>query len=257
MHGEKLNHGLSVAAVGDGPPLVTLPGLGAGADLAAKVPPMTAFATKSLAQGLKRRVHVIQRPLAAPPGMAIADLAGWHATALRERFDGPVDVMGTSAGGITALQLAMDHPDVVRRLIVCVAAGKPGAESRKTLLQVVQDEMKGRHHPWVASGLLTRGPLRLLAFAGFALGGRAQRAQGEVAMVEAVQDWDVTDRLGEIAAPTLLIGGTRDAIIPPALVRATADGIPNARLLMIVGGDHLSTMFDRRVSPTIRGFLDG
>jgi hypothetical protein len=30
--------------------------------------------------------------------MTIAELAGWHATALRERFGEPVDVMGIAGG---------------------------------------------------------------------------------------------------------------------------------------------------------------
>ena len=71
-----------------------------------------------------------------------------------------------------------------------------------------------------------------------------------------MQDWDVTDRLGEVTARTLIIAGTRDAIIPPENARATAAGIPDARLLMVEGGNHLSTMYDHRVSPAIREFLN-
>lgn len=260
MRGERLNDGLSVYAVGEGPPLVTVSGLGMGADLAVKVPPLTGFNAKMLAQGFKRRVHTINRPLRAPEGMTIADLAGWYAKALRERFDGPVDVMGTSAGGVTALQLAMDHPDVVRRLIVCIAASRPGDEGKRTLLWLVQEERRGRYHLWESSGLVTRGPLRLVVYAAYRVAGLvsgAKRAQGEGRVVEAVQDWDVTERLGEITAPTLVIAGTRDALIPAARAEATAAGIGDSRLLMIEGGDHLSTMLNRRVSPAIREFLNG
>ena len=260
MRGERLNDGLSVYAVGEGLPLVTLAGLGMGADLAVKVPRLTGFTARVLAQGFKRRVHAINRPLRAPAGMTIADLAGWYAKALRERFDGPVDVMGTSAGGVTALQLAMDHPDVVRRLIVCVAASRPGDEGKRSLLWLVQEERRGRYHLWESSGLITRGPRRLVAYAVYRISGlvgSAKRAQGEERVVEAAQDWDVTARLGEITAPTLVIAGTRDAIIPPEAAEATAAGIHDSRLLMIAGGDHLSTMFDRRVSPAIRAFLNG
>jgi pimeloyl-ACP methyl ester carboxylesterase len=255
MIGDRLNDGLSVVAVGEGPALVTLPGLGRGADLSIRVPPMTAFATGALARGLRRRVHLIHRPVTVAPGMTVADLAGWYAKALRERFDGPVDVMGTSAGGITALQLAMDHPDVVRRLIVCIAASRPDEQGKKALLRLVTAERRGRPRPWGASGLIAHGPLRLATYATFLLGGKGIRAQGEAALVAAAQDWDVTDRLGEISAPTLVIAGTRDALIPAEAARATAAGVPDGRLLLINGGDHLSTMFDRRVSPAIRQFL--
>lgn len=254
MRGERLNDGLTTVAIGYGPPLVMLPGLGMGADFTAKVPASTAFTARLLAAGFKRRVHVIQRPTNMPTETTVAELAGWHAKALRERFDGPVDVMGTSAGGVTALQLAVDHPELVRRLILCTAASRPGDQGKRELHRLMQAERQGRHDPWAASGLVRQGPLRLLTFAGYLLP-QGKRAQGEYAMVEAVQTWDVTDRLGEVTAPTLVIGGTRDEIIPPDLVRATAAGIPEAQLLLVEGGDHISTMRDRRIGPTIREFL--
>ncbi|MFC0433925.1 alpha/beta fold hydrolase [Kutzneria buriramensis] len=257
MRGERLNDGLSVAAVGQGEPLVTLPGLGTGADLSVKVPSTTAFFANILAAGYKRRVHVINRPVTVPANTTLPDLAGWHAEALRGRFNGPVDVMGTSGGGATALQLAIDHPDVVRRLILCTIASRPGDHGRERLLNLIRAEQRGRRDPWAASGLVTRGPLRLLTFAAYAFGARGKRAQGETSLVEAIQDWDVTDRLGEVSAPTLLIAGGRDEIIPAEFARATAAGIAQAQLLMIERGDHVTTMFDRRVSPAIREFLNG
>jgi pimeloyl-ACP methyl ester carboxylesterase len=256
MLGERLNNGLSVYAVGEGAPLVTLPGLGNGADLAVKVPRTVAFTAKMLAAGFKRRVHAVYRPVNMPSGTTMTELAGWHAKALRERFDGPVDVMGTSGGGATALQLAMDHPEVVRRLVLCIAASRGSEQGNRELRRLMEGERQGRHEPWAASGLIARGPWRLVTFAAYALGGNSQRAQGEFALVEAVQDWDVTDRLGEVTARTLIIAGTRDAIIPPENARATAAGIPDARLVMIEGGDHLSTMYNHRVSPSIREFLN-
>lgn len=42
---------------------------------------------------------------------------------------------------------------------------------------------------------------------------------------------DTSDRLGEIKAPTLLIGGTDDIFYPAPLICETAGGIPNATLL--------------------------
>src|ERR1700761_8768763 len=118
MLGERLNDGLSAMAVGQGPPLVVLPGLGQYADLAEGVPWSLAWSNWLLATGLKRTIHLIHRPLRPAPGMTIDQLADWYATALRARFGEPVDVMGISGGGAVALQLALDHPDTVRRLVL-------------------------------------------------------------------------------------------------------------------------------------------
>jgi len=255
MHGERLNDGLSMFTTGDGPPLVLLPGLGAGADLSVAVPRSATWTARPVATGQRRTVHLIHRPVDMPVGTTIAELAGWYGAALRTRFDGPVDVMGTSAGGVTALQLAMDHPEVVRRLVVCVAASRVGDRGRRDLMRTVELGRQGRGSAWLGSGLVARGPLRLLAFAAFALAGRTPRTVGEAAFVEAAQTWDVTGRLGEITAPTLVIAGTRDQLIPTELAEATAAGIPNARLVLRQGRGHLTAASDRGATRMIREFL--
>jgi pimeloyl-ACP methyl ester carboxylesterase len=253
VHGERLNDGLSVVSTGEGPPLATLPGLGAGADLSVRVPRTAALSTAALAKGLGRTVHLIHRPLHPPPDMTIADLAGWHATALRERFDGPVDVIGTSAGGVIALQLLLDHPGVVRRLVLQVAASRVDEVARRDLLRVVEGDPAAAR---IGSRLVAHGPLRAVFRVAYALPRRRAQAPGEAALVAAAQDWDVTGRLAEIGVPVLVVGGGRDPLVPPELVRATADGIRGARLLLLPGRGHTTALFDRRVKPAVADFLD-
>lgn len=256
MHGERCNDGLSVATAGDGPPLVFLPGLGQGADLSEEVPRALARSARAVATGSRRTVHLISRPVDMPAGTTIAELAGWHAVALRERFGGPVDVMGTSGGGVVALQLAIDHPEVVRRLVLCVAASRVSDRGRRDLLRGVELERQGKPAAWVSSGLVAHGLLRLVAAAAYRLANNGQRAPGEIALIEAVQEWDVTGRLGEITAPTLVVAGTRDPLVPTALAEATADGIPNARLLLLHGRGHATALFDPRSMQATAAFLD-
>ncbi len=257
MQGERLNDGLSVAATGNGAPLVFLAGLGPGADLSQGVPRTMARSARAVALGSGRTVHLINRPIDMPSGTTIARLAGWHAIALRERFGKPVDVMGSSGGGVTALQLAMDHPEVVHRLVISVAASRVSDRGRHDLLWSVEMERRGKSAAWISSGLVAHGLLRVVVAAMYALGAGRQRAPGEVALIEAIQEWDVTARLGEITAPTLVVGGARDPIVPPALVEATARGIPNARLLLLRGRGHMTTLFDPRVTRATTAFLDG
>jgi pimeloyl-ACP methyl ester carboxylesterase len=255
VHGERLNDGLSVVAVGEGPPLVALPGLGLGADLSVRVPRTAALSTAALAKGFGRRVHLIHRPVDPPPGLTIADLAGWHATALQERFGEPVDVIGTSGGGATALQVVLDHPGAVRRLVLQVAASRIDEVGRRELLRLVEREREGRSAARIGSRLIAHGPLRAVLLVAFALLPRRPRAPGEAALVAAAQDWDVTGRLGEVGVPVLVVGGGRDRLVPPELVRATAAGIPDAQLVLFAGRGHLSALFDRRLRPAISAFL--
>lgn len=254
--GERLNDGLSVATAGEGPPLVFLPGLGSGADLSVAVPDDMSGSLKAVAAGARRTVHMINRPVTVPPGTTIADLAGWYAAAMRARFGGPVDVLGTSAGGVTALQTAVDHPEAIRRLAVVVAAGRISDRGRSDLLQALRAEQEGRSAAWVSSSLVAHGPLRLVVAAAYTLNRGTPRAQGEAAVVEAGQTWDLTDRLSEIEIPVLLVGGSRDPIVPPDLVEATANGIPDGRLVMLRGRGHITALLDPRSMRAIRAFLD-
>jgi pimeloyl-ACP methyl ester carboxylesterase len=53
-----------------------------------------------------------------------------------------------------------------------------------------------------------------------------------VITIEAEDRFNFRDRLAEIAAPTLVVGGERDPFYSGALFRETAAGIPNARLIL-------------------------
>jgi pimeloyl-ACP methyl ester carboxylesterase len=97
----------------------------------------------------------------------------------------------------------------------------------------------------------------LLLMAAFALPPRRRPAAGEAALVAAARTWDVTGRLGEVGLPVLLVGGTRDRLVPPELMRATADAMPDARLVLLPGRGHLSASFDRRGKRAIEEFLAG
>ncbi len=49
---------------------------------------------------------------------------------------------------------------------------------------------------------------------------------------------DRTDRLSEVAVPTLVLHGSEDHVIPPVHATATADLIPSARLVVVDGLGH-------------------
>ena len=53
-----------------------------------------------------------------------------------------------------------------------------------------------------------------------------------VVTVEAEDRHNFRDRLGEIAAPTLVVAGTEDPGYTVELFRETAEGIPNGRLIL-------------------------
>lgn len=62
-----------------------------------------------------------------------------------------------------------------------------------------------------------------------------------VAFARPEDAFDLADRLGDIAAPTLVIAGELDEIYPTEVIRGTADGIRDGTLLMHPGAGHGAT----------------
>ena len=60
--------------------------------------------------------------------------------------------------------------------------------------------------------------------------------------VEATTRFDRSAILGEIAVPTLVIGGEHDSLTPPAMKRELAGRIPGARLEILTGCGHMANM---------------
>jgi pimeloyl-ACP methyl ester carboxylesterase len=76
-----------------------------------------------------------------------------------------------------------------------------------------------------------------------------------IATVEAEDAFDASERLGEIRAPTLVIGRERDPCNSRELFEETTRGIPVARLFIYRGRGHGGTVTDRRLARDVTAFL--
>ncbi|MEU5261987.1 alpha/beta fold hydrolase [Amycolatopsis sp. NPDC021455] len=191
----------------------------------------------------------------------IAELAREHARALRWWFDRPVDIVGVSTGGSIALQLAADHPDVVRRLVVVSAAHRLGSFGRDTQRKAAK--ALRRHRPRHAGAAMTAiigatpSARRIMRALGWLFGPVIARPAdpGLVATIDAEDDFDLKTRLPDITAPTLVVGGDQDACYGKQLFEETAAGIPDAQLILYPGRGHLS-IHKGRIARDILAFLD-
>jgi pimeloyl-ACP methyl ester carboxylesterase len=74
----------------------------------------------------------------------------------------------------------------------------------------------------------------------------------------ALRTHDVTDRLAEIAAPTLVVHGDHDVLIPVDVARLVAAAIPNAELEVLEDVAHaIDLEAPERLASLVRGFLAG
>jgi len=252
--------GLPFLAFGSGPPLLALPGFGPHH----RNP--TGFDRTTQTRGLRpqaRRftVHLVQRRPSLAPGTTMGHLADDVATAIRGQFGGPVPVLGTSTGGSVALQLAVDHPDLVSRLVLACAAARLGEDGRRRQRVLAELTQAGEpRRAWAQLGpALAGGPVtRRLTSAMMWLAGGAMDpddASDMLATVEAEDAFDVMARLGDVTAPTLVVAGGRDGFYSTNLFLRTARGIPDGHLLLYPRSSHMSALRHRSAQRAITTFL--
>jgi pimeloyl-ACP methyl ester carboxylesterase len=206
-----------------------------------------------------RTIYVFGRPRALPRDLTMDNLAARQMALLRERFSEPMDLMGISTGGAIALQLAVDYPWAIRRLVVVAAASWLGNVGRHKLRRYGDHIAQGRSGARILASVLAPPWLAWLAALPIWIQACSERridAADMLATIDAECGFDVSARLGGIRATTLVIAGDRDRAFSPELFRATAAGIPGARLVLYSGRGHLGTMFDSRFGRDVAAFLD-
>lgn len=187
-------------------------------------------------------------------------------------------VVGNSMGGFVGLEMAISAPERVERLVLVSAAGV--AERYIGVPLGVMDRWServlGRAGRWTtpapsrAERMARRRRLRRLGFTLLsphperidprlfyenilASGPKpaAPRAAAEIAR------YDVRDRLGEIACPTLVIWGDRDRIVPPSSADEFVRLIPNARKVVFEDCGHVPMLEQpERFNRLVEDFLD-
>lgn len=252
----KLGSGMAYLVTGEGEPLVVLSGL-----TASNAPPTGADRSQAvqeisrLARG--RRVWWINRPPGLAPGTTMADLAGQVAVVLRETFEGPVDVVGSSTGGVLALQLAADHPDVVRRLVLRAAAYRLSDGGRAGQARVAALARAGRRRRAMATMgamLPARAWARPLMGALVGLSPVPADLSDMLVTIDAEDAVDLEGRLADVRVPVLVLGGDRDRFYGPLIPR-TAELLPHARLVLLPGVGHMGAFSDWRAAAAIAEFL--
>lgn len=187
----------------------------------------------------------------------LVDAVGWDRCA----------VVGVSFGGMVAMHLAVRHPALVERLVLCCASsGGAGGSSYPlhTLADLPPDERAARGleisdtrldaawreaHPKEFDQMS-----KVYASRAAVDRDEPQRALGQRLQLEARKDHDVHDRLGELRMPVLCCAGRYDGIAPPENMEAVAAQIPGARVEMFEGG-HMFLAQDHTAFPKIVDFL--
>jgi pimeloyl-ACP methyl ester carboxylesterase len=168
-------------------------------------------------------------------------------------------VYGTSMGGRVAQKLAAGHPSLVRALILaCTSPGGPHAQERgndvrKSLADPDPHRRRRVLHDLFYTPAWPQSPEDSTL-----LGDPTMAADESAAHLKASARHDAWDDLPGIAAPTLILHGSDDLMVPVANAALLASRIRHAEVIVHAGGRHgFFEEFSDTVTPTVRTFLKG
>lgn len=195
-------------------------------------------------------------PVAAPnhpgfgggsvPDVMTMELAA--ANALRALDDASIDravVCGLSMGGYVALELWRRSRDRVAGFVFADtragADSEEGAANRRALAARLLAEGKGFFADGPAGLLGEEASAETRAFVRSIIADQPAEAIAAASLGMAERP-DSTPDLPGIDVPTLVIAGSLDTLIPPAVTAEMAEQIPGARLQLLEGAGHLSNL---------------
>ena len=207
------------------------------------------------------KIYIVSRRPGLPPGYSMSDMADDYAVMITNELGGVADIIGVSTGGAIAQHFAIDHPDLVRHLVLAMTGFQLTVEGKELQTKVADLARKGKRraaYALLGTAIFRRGIAKHV-FKWFMwllgpIGIPADPSDG-IVEIEAEDRYDLSDHLGRIKADTLVIGGEEDVFYP---IRETAGKIPNARLVLYSNLGHNAMLArSRQFGEEVRVFLLG
>ncbi len=222
-------------------PLVMIPGVGDGLKTVRGMALPFALMYRKLAREFT--VYVFSRRGTLTPGMTTRQMAEDLNRALDALDIKQAAVVGVSQGGMIAQWLAIDYPDRVGRLALTVTLCRPNPTVREVISRWAgmarQGDYKGIMLDTAQRSYSEKrvGQARLTCrlMGNF---GKPKSFERFLIQAESCLTHDTLDHLGEIACPTLVIGGTEDRIVTGRASEEIAAGIPGSALYLYPGLGH-------------------
>ncbi len=233
-----------------GTPLVLVHGLGArGEDWAKMMPALAAhgfhvYAPDLLGYGRSERPDV-DYSISTEEDVVVKFMQTMHLVRS--------DVGGWSMGGWVSMKLALDHPELVDRLVIYDSAGIYFPATFGPDLFIPADAAGIAHlmkmlspHPHEVPGFVDAAIVRRLAGNGWVV---------NRSMVAMTDGRDLLDfRLHDLKQPTLVVWGAKDELIPLSVGKRIHELIPNSSLLVVDGCGHLAPA--ECPEPVVKGTVD-
>jgi 3-oxoadipate enol-lactonase len=225
---------------GSGPPLLLIMGLGYSSLMWHRSRAVLSSRFRTIAfdnRGVGRSevpVGPYSISLMASDAAAVLDAAGVEDS----------HVFGVSMGGMIAQELAMTYPRRVRSLVLgCTASGWPFAapvdpEALKVVMahNMNPEEAATAIRPFIYD---LGTPHERIAEDNRVLSRSYLAPEGFAAQLHGIMGWQATARISTIIAPTLVLHGESDRLIPTLNGRLIADRISSARFALLPKASHI------------------
>jgi 3-oxoadipate enol-lactonase len=224
-----------------GPTLLLLNSL--GADLSMWDPQVEAWGAARRVIRFDQRGHGCSQ---APPPPYTIERLGRDALAVLDAYEAAqADLCGVSLGGLVALWVAGTAPSRVRRAVFADTATRIGTEEawreraatvRREGMAAVVELALGR---FFSSGFRRSNPP---AVAALELTLRSASVDGYSGSCEALATADLSELVGQVHAPSLVVVGTADEATPPSDAARLLSLLRDARSALQPGAGHLASL---------------
>jgi 3-oxoadipate enol-lactonase len=204
---------------------------------------------------LLRKSHRVLRFDTRGHGASGAPSGAYTLDQLAEDLRGLLDVLGIrhthfvglSMGGMIGMTFALKYPGIFRALVLCDTSSRVPPEAQPVWDGRIKTALEQGMEPLVEPTLQRwfTEPFRSLRPDTMKRVGdmiRTTPVAGYVGCCHAIPRINLTDRLGGIASPTLIIVGDQDVGTPVAMAEAIHDAIRDSELVVLKNASHLSNL---------------
>ncbi|MBQ7863170.1 MAG: alpha/beta hydrolase [Lachnospiraceae bacterium] len=216
-------------------PLIMIPGLGEGLKTVKGTAIPFAFVYRTVAKEYK--VYCFSRRNILPQGFTTKDMAEDLYFCMRELGIEKAMVLGVSLGGMIVEHLALQHPEVVEKLILTVTVARQNDTVQHMIGKWMDYAKEGKYKEIMidtAENSYTESYLKKSRWMYGLLGnvGKPKSFERFLIMAEAGMTHDVYEELEKITCLTLVLGGRQDKIVGGDASEELASRIPGCELYM-------------------------
>ena len=205
-------------------------------------------------------VSVFSRRANLPDHFTIAEMAEDQAAVIRMIGKRSVSVLGVSQGGMIALMLAADHPELVEKLVIAVSAPCVNPLIQANLQRWIGYAEAGDHKQLMidsAEHMYSESRLRNIRLMYPLLGriGKPENYRRFLANAHAILNFDGREKAKKITCPVLIIGGESDRTVGFEGSEELHRLIPRSQLYCCRGLGHAAYEEERTFNQRVIRFL--